>query len=295
MAISGLTIIGDRINPGFRATQTLYDNEDFEGLQALAIRQAQAGASSLDVNPGVKPQTSPGFLEELIRRLQAAVDLPLCMDCPDPAVLEVALGAYDPDKARGQKPIINSIAASRWGLREILKIRPCKVVVMASERLAAGRVTPCKTGEEVSAAAREMIGALKSENAGMQNDDFLVDVSICTLAADLDGMLAMALDAIRLVHDDPDLQGVHIMGGLSNLPQHLPSKAVDGSDLKQQLECAFLSVAMPLGFDTVLGTPWRNYAVLEDDNFVLRQFREIIALRGYDALMSVMKLYDTAA
>jgi hypothetical protein len=108
-------------------------------------------------------------------------------------------------------------------------------------------------------------------------------------------MLAMALDAIRLVHDDPDLQGVHIMGGLSNLPQHLPSKAVDGSDLKQQLECAFLSVAMPMGFDTVLGTPWRNYALLEDGNFVLRQFREIIALRGYDALMSVMKLYDRTA
>ncbi len=295
MSISGLTIIGDRINPGFRSTRVLYDSENFEGLQGLAIRQAQAGASSLDVNPGVKPRTSPGFLPELIRRLQAATDLPLCLDCPDPAVLEVALGAYDPDKARGRKPIINSIAASRWGLKEVLKIRPCQVIVMASERLADGRVTPCKTGEEVRASAREMIGALKSENMDLRNDDFLVDVSICTLAADTDGMLGMALDAIGLIHDDPDLQGVHIMGGLSNLPQHLPSKAVDGSDLKHQLECAFLSVAMPLGFDTVLATPWPGYAPLPDENFVLRQFREIIALRGYDALMSVMKLYDRTA
>jgi hypothetical protein len=166
---------------------------------------------------------------------------------------------------------------------------------MASERLVGGRVVRCTTGDEVHAAAREMVDVLKTENAGMTNDDFFVDVSVCTLAADTDGLLPMALDAIRLVHDDADLRGVHIMGGLSNLPQHLPSKAVDGSDLKHQLECAFLSVAVPLGFDTVLGTPWRGYALLPEDNFVLRQFREIIALRGYDALMSVMKLYDNAA
>jgi len=295
MSIPGLTIIGDRINPGFRSTRTLYDNDDFAGLQALAIRQAQTGASELDVNPGDPTLTSPGFLARLIHHLQAAVDLPLCLDTPDASLLEIALGAYDPDRARGRKPTINSIAASRWGLRDILRIRPSKVVVMASERLVGGRVVRCTTGEEVHAAAREMVDVLKTENACMTNDDFFVDVSVCTLSADTDGLLPMALDAVRLVHADADLQGVHIMGGLSNLPQHLPSKAVDGSGLKHQLECAFLSVAMPLGFDTVLGTPWRGYTLLPEDNFVLRQFREIIALRGYDALMSVMKLYDNAA
>ncbi len=295
MSIAGLTIIGERINPGFRSTQALFDSEDFEALQALAIRQAQAGASYLNVNPGVKALSNPGFLAELIRRIQTVVDLPLCLDCTDPAMLADALEAYDPDKARGRKPTINSIAASRWTLREILRIRPCKVIVMSSERLTGGRVLPCKTGEEVHISAREMVGALKSENAGMTNDDFFVDVSISTLAADTEGLIKMALDGIRLVYDDADLQGVHIMGGLSNLPQHLPSKAVDGSDLKHQLECAFLSVAMPLGFDTVLGTPWRGYALLPEDNFVLRQFRQIIDLRGYDALISVMKLYDGTA
>lgn len=166
---------------------------------------------------------------------------------------------------------------------------------MASERFEGGRVAPCKTGEQVHASAREMIGALKSEYPAMTNDDFYVDVAISTLAADTEGLVRMALDGVRLVHDDPDLQGVHIMGGLSNLPRHLPAKAVDGSDLKHQLECAFLSVAMPLGFDTVLGTPWRGYALLPEDNFVLRQFREIIALKDYDALLSVVKLYDRTA
>lgn len=295
MSISGLTIIGERINPGFRSTQTLFENEDWAGLQALAIRQAKAGARYLNLNAGVKALTNPAFLAELVRRIQEAVDLPLSLDCPEPNVLKAALGAYDPDKASGEKPVINSIAASRWELREILRVCPCKVIVMATERLVEGSVAACKTGKEVHASAREMIGALKTENAGMRNDDFFVDVSISTLAADTEGLIRMALDAIRLIHDDADLQGVHIMGGLSNLPQHLPAKAADGSDLKHQLECAFLSVAMPLGFDTVLGTPWRGYELLPHDNFVLRKFCEILDLHGYDALMAIMQLYDKAA
>jgi cobalamin-dependent methionine synthase I len=295
MPIRGLTIIGDRINPGFRATRTLVETEDFEGLQSLAVRQAQAGASYLDVNAGVKALSSPDFVPELIRRIQAVSDLPVSLDCPDAGVLEAALKAYDPEKARGCKPLINSIAASRWGLREMLKVRPCKVVVMASERFQAGRVVPCKSGEQVHASARELIGALRSENPSMSNDDFFIDVSICTLAADTEGLIRMALDGIRLVHGDVSLKGAHIMGGLSNLPQHLPAKAVDGSDLKHQLECAFLTVAMPMGFDTVLGTPWRGYELLPEDNFVLRQFRRIIDLTGYDALTSVVELYEGVA
>jgi 5-methyltetrahydrofolate--homocysteine methyltransferase len=126
------------------------------------------------------------------------------------------------------------------------------------------------------------------------NEDFIVDVSVATLAADTEGLIKMALDGIRLVHQDADLAGVHIMGGLSNLPQHLPAKAADGSDLKFQLECAFLTVATATGFDTVLGTPWRGYTLLPDDNFVLREFRRIIELRDSDALMAVVDLYQEA-
>lgn len=295
MSIPGLTIIGERINPGFRSTQAFFEQEDFEEIQKLAIRQAEAGASYLNVNAGTKALDSPGFLIELIQKIQAVVDLPLSIDCPDPSVLEGALKAYDPAKAKGQKPIINSIAASRWELRETLKIRPCKVVIMSSERFADGHLVACKTGEEVHTSARDMISILKSENPDMMNDDFFVDISIITLAADAEGLLKMALDGIQLINNDADLDGVHIMGGLSNLPQYLPAKAVDGSDLKHQLECAFLTLAMPAGFDTVLGTPWRQYELLTDDNFVLRTFREIIKLRDHDALMTVMKLYDKTA
>jgi 5-methyltetrahydrofolate--homocysteine methyltransferase len=289
--LSGLRIIGERINPGFRSTKALFDDDDFAGIQALAIRQAETGAAYLNVNAGTKALTDPAFLMEMIRRIQAVVDLPLSLDCPDAAILRQALQTYDPAKAKGQKPIINSIAESRWALHEALAVRPCKVVLMSSERLGESGVTPNRTGAEVHASARSMVERLKRADPRMSNDDFLIDVSVATLAADAEGLIKMALDGIRLVGADPVLAGVHIMGGLSNLSQHLPDKALDGSDLKHQLECAFLTVAMPLGFDTVLGTPWRGYRMLPEDNFVLRQFRRIVELEGSDALAAVVGLF----
>lgn len=49
---------------------------------------------------------------------------------------------------------------------------------------------------------------------------------------------------------------------------------------------------MPLGFDTVLGTPWRDYRLLPDNNFAPREFRRIVELRESDALMAVVDLYQ---
>lgn len=293
MSLPGLTIIGERINPGFRSTQALFDQEDFAGIRDLAVKQAQAGASYLNVNAGTKALKDPQFMIEVVRNIQAVVDLPLSLDCPDAAVLEKVLLAYDPARARGRKPIINSISESRWELAELLQVRPCKAILMSSEQVRDGRMVPNRSGAEVHEVARRKVRKLVDQY-GVGNDDFFVDVSIATLAADTDGLIRMALDAIRLVRDDRDLAGVHIMGGLSNLPQHLPAKAADGTDLRFNLECAFLTVAMPLGFDTVLGTPWRGYRLLAEDNFVLREFRRIVELRDSDALMAVVNLYQDA-
>jgi cobalamin-dependent methionine synthase I len=292
VSIPGLTIIGERINPGFRSTKALFDNEDIDGIQNLALRQAEAGATYLNVNAGDKAISDPRFMVEIVRAIQEVVSLPLSLDCPDFAVQEAALQAYDQARAGGRKPLVNSISESRWELAELLKIRPCKAILMSSEQVRDGKMMHNRTGAEVHETARRMAERLKDGGYGVENADLFVDVSICTLAADTEGLIKMALEGIRAVRDDPALAGIHIMGGLSNLPQHLPDKAADGSDLKFQLECAFLTVAMPIGFDTVLGTPWREYALLPEDNFVLREFRRIIELRDSDALMAIVDLYQ---
>ena len=81
------------------------------------------------------------------------------------------------------------------------------------------------------------------------------------------------------------------MGGLTNIGQQLPPTAADGSDLKLALECAFLTLAVPLGFDTILCTPWRQYQALPDDNYVLNGYKNILDQTGSNALRAVRKLY----
>ena len=284
------TIIGDRLNPGFKSTRALLDAGDMAGVQALARRQVDAGAAALDFTIGPRAKDDPRFLVEVIRAVQAAVTAPICFDYPEYAVQETCLRAYDADTARGAKPIINSMAETRWHMVELLKIRPCRVMLMASERLEDGIGKQNRTAAEIAGTAKRAALRLAREH-GLALDDVIIDVSISALIADTAGMNREALAAIGLIGSDPELKGIHISGGLSNIAQQLPPKAADGSDLKLQLECAFLTLARPLGMDTVLATPWREFRMLPEDNYVLGVFKQVLQASGTDVLRQARKLY----
>ena len=285
-----LTVISDRINPGFKSTRALLDAGDMAGLQALARAQVAAGASALDFTIGPRAKNDPQFLIEAIGAVQDAVEVPICFDYPDAAIQETCLRAYDAHKARGAKPIVNSLAETRWEIAELLKIRPFKVMLMASERLEDGAGKPNKTADEITSTAKRCALRLAAEH-GVAMDDIIIDVTVSALIADMTGQNRAAIEAIGRIRRDPELKGIHISGGITNIGQQLPPKAADGSDLKRQLECAFVTVAMPLGFDTVLGTPWHGFHVLPEDNYVLGVFREVLKASGTDVLRQVRKLY----
>lgn len=286
-----IAIIGERINPGFKSTKALFDTEDMAGIQALAVRQAEAGARYLNVNIGARALTDPHFMAEVIRAIQAVVTIPLSFDFPSAPVQEICLKTYDRAKAGGALPIVNSITEHRWDLMDLHpKLGPFKVIVMASERVEDGVALSNRTAQEIAGTARRAALRLAREH-GLAMDDILIDLSVSAIVADTTGLNRATLDAVRLIGEDPDLHGVHMMGGLSNIGQQLPPKAADGSDLKHSLECAFLTLAVPHGFDTVLGTPWRGYHPLPEDSHVLTAYRAFLEQTGSNALRAVRKLY----
>jgi cobalamin-dependent methionine synthase I len=287
----GIGKIGDRINPGFKSTKILLDNGDLAGVQALAVKQVDAGASALDVTIGPREATDPAFLTKVVRAIQDAVQVPLCFDSPDIAVQEVCLKTYDRARAGGRPALINSITEQRWNLMDLYKrLGPFQVIVMASERMEDGAAKSNKTANEISSTAKRAALRLQ-EDYGMALTDIYIDVSVSAVVADTNGLHRATLEAVRTLHTDPQLKGLHIMGGLTNIGQQLPAKAADGSDLKLSLECAFLTLAVPLGFDTILCTPWRNYHPLPDDNYVLAAYKNILEQTGSNALRAVRKLY----
>ena len=293
--IEGLTLIGERINPGFKSSRELLEAKDIGGLQALAVDQVEKGGCGyLTVNVGDAATRDQAFLADLIRAIQDAVDLPLAFDYPNREVQELCLAVYDPSKAGGHKPLMNSVAETRWDMLEIRDSQPFEVVLMASERLENGRAVANQTAVQVHETARRMVYQLLTTDARFEPDDLFLDVSLGPIGADFEGLTRRAVDAIRLIGADPDLARCHKLVGLSNLSISLPPRALDGGLLKVRLESAFLSLTVPHGLDYILGSPGRDYQILADDDFVMQGFREALDLPEFETILRVQQLYKEA-
>lgn len=286
--MKNLTIIGERINPGFKSTKGYFDARDVSSLQALAVEQESKGARYLNINLGDLAVSEPDFLEAVLNGVQDVTALPLSIDYPDLAVQKFAFNLY----RQAEKPIINSVSELRYEMLEALNIRPARVLLMASERSVNGEKTANRTAEEVHATARRMVERILNSYDILAPDDLFIDVSVCPIAADTEGLIPMAVNAIRLIGADPYFAGVHMSVGLSNISIMIPSRTKDGLPLKELLESAFLTNTVPYGLDTVLGTPGRNYRMLPDDDKVLIAFNEVLQLTDIEALLRIQELYQ---
>ncbi len=293
MDYKNLSIIGERINPGFKSSKALFDNNDIEGIKKLAIEQVRLGASRINVNAGQKGIDEPQFLRDTITAIQSVVDVPLSLDTPDLESQRINLSAYDEKKAKGGKPLINSISELRWEMTELLKERPCKVLLMASERCENGEKIANKTVEEVVETATRMVTRLLAGPYQLTPDDIYVDVSVGPVAVDLEGLTKVAVHSIRALGKRPEMKGVHMSVGLSNISIMVPAKATDGSPLKLLLESAFLTNTVPYGLDTIIGTAGRDYKILPEDNFVMKGFNESLELSDVEAIMRIQSLYQS--
>ena len=219
----GIGMIGDRINPGFKSTKALLDAEDLAGVQALAVKQVEAGASALDVTIGPRGSTDFVFLAKVVRAIQEAVPVSLCFDSPSAQVQEVCFKAYD--RARGGPALINSITEHRWEIMDLYKnYGPFRVIVMASERMEDGIAKQNKTADEIASTAKRAALRLHSDY-GMALDDIYIDVSVSAVVADTNGLHRATLDAVRMLHDRSATHGPAHHG---RPHQYRPATAAEG-------------------------------------------------------------------
>ena len=95
-------IIAELINCTRKKVGEAAQKRDAEFFKEIALRQANAGASMLDVNGGL-PGQEMEVLPWLVNIVQETVSIPLCLDSADPAVLRRALPLCK------QRAMINSI------------------------------------------------------------------------------------------------------------------------------------------------------------------------------------------
>ena len=250
-----IAMIGDRINPGFKSTKTLLDAEDLAGVQALAVRQVEAGASALDVTIGPRGSTDFEFLAKVVRAIQEAVPVSLCFDSPSAQVQEVCFKAYD--RARGGPALINSITEQRWEIMDLYKnYGPFRVIVMASERMEDGIAKQNKTADEIASTAKRAASAACKATMACRSMN-LYRRLVSAVVADTNSLHRATLTPCMLLHRSA-LEGLHIMGGLTNIGQQLPPKARQlRPETYARMRLSHFGGAARL--DSILCTPWRNY------------------------------------
>ncbi len=290
MSIPGLTIIGESINDSVPPTHELFLANDMDGIVEVARFQAEKGARYIDVNVGLN---TPGFMADTVKAIQKHISLPLSIDTPDPAIAQAGLEAYDAARAGNQIPILNSISESRLEMFNVYAKQPFKPILLITEGLdEKGSMVMNETAPATYATARSMVAQARERAPGIANEDIILDPGISPIGSDAKGDFKRLIESMRLIHGDADLKGIDMSVGLSNFSVMLPPKTPSGQFVRSSLESAFLTLAMPLGLHTVIGSVRRNYNLLEDDHPALQCLTDILELEGMDALIRLMAYYS---
>ena len=289
MGIKDLNIIGETINDSVPKVRKLFEEGSFQGLAEIAEVQERMGAAYIDVNIG---QREREFMAKLVRFLQRHVSIPLSLDSPDPAIIKAGLEAYDPLKSKGKIAIVNSIAETRIDMFDLSAVQPFKAILIGSERKEGAKAEKNRTGKHVLDTAKRLVEKARKAPYRLSNDDLIIDPGIAPIGADTEGITKMALDAIQLISHDSELQGVHFSVGLSNFSAMLPSKRSDGLSIKTALENAFLTLAVPLGLDYIIGNMAKDYSLLDSNHPAYQALVEAIEVGGLEAIMRIRQFYS---
>ena len=266
-------VIGELINNSYARARKAFTERSLKDYAHLAKVQADLGAKYLTLNLDgtsriqVKMAEMLEMLPDVIAAIQAATDRPISFDNPSVEYHKVALKHYNRD--RSGPPIVNSLAASRTHIDEMIRLvkdYDTNVVVMASEYFVPGGTGQCMNPQDAHAAAKHFVDLLVTK-AGRRNDQIIIDPGLPPVGADTYGLVNIGLDAMRLISTDPHLQGVHMLVGLSNFAWGTPK------GVREQLENAYLTLAMDVGLDFALANPEKSPGPLPADHPMVGKLR----------------------
>ncbi len=224
-------IIGERINPtGRKKFAEELRAGDLSTVPVDALAQVQAGADMVDVNAGIPLVDEPELLQGMLRTVQEAVEVPICIDSSVIEALEAGLSVYD------GRALVNSVTAEDDRLEEILPLvakHGAAVIGLANDETGIPE-TPQKRLE----CARRIVSA--AGDHGIAPQDVVIDPLAMTVGADTEAVTT-TLATISLIRDE---LGVNMCLGASNVSFGLPQRHV--------LNAGFLPMAMAAGLTSAI-------------------------------------------
>ena len=223
-------IIGERINTSRKEIAYAVAKKDADFIKLEAKKQAEAGAHFIDVNCGTNIHTEIEELKWVAQLAQSVVNLPLCIDSPNPKAIEAALEVH---KGRA---FINSVTAESQRAEAILplvKKYDCFII-----GLAMGEAGVPATAEERCTAAKQVLEF--TDKFGIDRERLYIDAVVQSIATGPDQGLEF-LNALKLIKTT---LGLKTIAGLSNISFGLPKRTV--------LNSFFLSMAISYGLDAAI-------------------------------------------
>jgi 5-methyltetrahydrofolate--homocysteine methyltransferase len=245
-------IIGERINPTGRK---LFAEElrggDLSTVTKDAQAQVAAGADMLDVNAGIPLVDEPELLQSMLRTVQDAVEVPICIDSSVVEALEAGLSVYE------GRALVNSVTAEDERLEAILPLvarHDAAVIGLANDETGIP-----ETPEKRLECARKIVEA--AGDHGIQAADVIIDPLAMTVGADTEAVTT-TLRTISLIRDE---LGVNMCLGASNVSFGLPQR--------HALNAGFLPMAMAAGLTS---------AIMSTAEVVVSSVRASDLLLGHD-------------
>ncbi|MGD0464422.1 MAG: dihydropteroate synthase [Tepidisphaeraceae bacterium] len=264
------------MNSSFARAARAWKNRDLAGYQRLAKLQTDLGADYLTLNIDgtqsmrVTPKDMYDFLPDLIPAIQEVTRVPLSFDNPSVEFHRRCLQIYD--RSKGGRPILNSVAASRRNLPEMLELAAAHdtmVIGMASEKFVDGGSAQCLSADDVYGASQQLVEMLQTK-ASRSCEQIIIDTGLAPVGADTYGLVNMGLDAMRRIRADPSMTGVHLSVGLTNFSFGMPRH------IRERVESAYLTLAAAAGLDFVLGNPEKNLRLLDPGDRYVRLVAEAL-------------------
>ncbi len=230
-------VIGERINTSRKKVQEAVAERDAGYIVNDVKLQQEAGAAFIDVNAGARIGHEEEDMKWLIDTIQPIATVPLTLDSPDPAILEMAFQMVE------NTPMINSISLEKErfdAMMPFLSGKDCKVIALCMDD--AGMPN---SADDIVDRAKRLVKELNT--IGIETSDIYVDPLVQPISTDT-AKGVMVLDAVRTIKSE--FPEVHITGGLSNISYGLPQRKI--------INRTFVTLMMDAGMDSAIIDPLDN-------------------------------------
>jgi 5-methyltetrahydrofolate--homocysteine methyltransferase len=216
--------------------KTLIEEQTAEGADYIAV--------NLDAFGEENPQAAVDMMVEYVRLVRKwGNGVPICIDSSDDGVLTAGLKEwYNTDEAVRQ-PLINSVKA--YTMQNLLPLKEQWDFAFVGLLISESGKPP--SIDDLYSLAKQIFDEAVGKY-GFEPEEIFFDSTIFPLAIDMPmqpgepSYTYKTFETIKKIKSDPDMKGVHFIGGISNCARDLPGR-------KTGVMRAYVHKAMEYGMD----------------------------------------------